>query len=306
VRWRLGRRSANIEDRRGMSTPIGMGMPRRMGMPGGFRIPGGRAGRAGGVGGIGIIVLALIAIFLGVDPSFLFQGGTLPDPSYQESQTPPSPAEEELKEFMSVVLADTEDTWHGLFEQLERTYQEPTVVLFSGAVSSACGFADAAVGPFYCPGDGKVYLDLSFFEELDERFGAPGDFAQAYVLAHEVGHHVQTLLGISDQVRQVRATLSAADGNALSVRQELQADCFAGIWAHHADRMRQVLEPGDIEEGLGAASAIGDDRLQRQAQGYVVPESFTHGSSEQRMRWFETGYSEGVLGACDTFSADQL
>jgi predicted metalloprotease len=306
VRWRLGRRSANIEDRRGMSTPIGMGMPRRMGMPGGFRIPGGRAGRAGGVGGIGIIVLALIAIFLGVDPSFLFQGGTLPDPSYQESQTPPSPAEEELKEFMSVVLADTEDTWHGLFEQLERTYQEPTVVLFSGAVSSACGFADAAVGPFYCPGDGKVYLDLSFFEELDERFGAPGDFAQAYVLAHEVGHHVQTLLGISDQVRQVRATLSAADGNALSVRQELQADCFAGIWAHHADRMRQVLEPGDIEEGLGAASAIGDDRLQRQAQGYVVPESFTHGSSEQRMRWFETGYSEGVPGACDTFSADRL
>jgi uncharacterized protein len=306
VRWRLGRRSANIEDRRGMGTPVGMGMPRGMGMPGGFRMPGGRAGRAGGMGGIGLIVIALIAIFLGVDPSFLFQGGPIPDPSYQERQSPPSPAEEELKEFMSVVLADTEDTWHGLFEQLERTYQEPTVVLFSGAVSSACGYANAAVGPFYCPGDRKVYLDLSFFQELDERFGAPGDFAQAYVLAHEVGHHVQTLLGISDQVRQVRATLSAADANALSVRQELQADCFAGIWAHHADRMRQVLEPGDLEEGLGAASAVGDDRLQRQAQGYVVPESFTHGSSEQRMRWFETGYSEGVLGACDTFSADQL
>jgi uncharacterized protein len=258
------------------------------------------------MGGIGLIVIALIAIFFGVDPSFLFQGGTISDPSYQQSQAPPSPAEEELKEFMSVVLADTEDTWHGLFEQLERTYQEPTVVLFSGAVSSACGFANAAVGPFYCPGDRKVYLDLSFFEELGARFGAPGDFAQAYVLAHEVGHHVQTLLGISDQVRQVRATLSAADANALSVRQELQADCFAGIWAHHADRMRQVLEPGDIEEGLRAASAIGDDRLQRQAQGYVVPESFTHGSSEQRMRWFQTGLSEGVLGACDTFSADQL
>jgi uncharacterized protein len=300
MRWRLGRRSANIEDRRGMGTPVGMGMP------GGFRMPGGRAGRAGGMGGIGLIVIALIAIFLGVDPSFLFQGGPIPDPSYQERQSPPSPAEEELKEFMSVVLADTEDTWHGLFEQLERTYQEPTVVLFSGAVSSACGFADAAVGPFYCPGDRKVYLDLSFFEELGERFGAPGDFAQAYVLAHEVGHHVQTLLGISDQVRQVRATLSAADANALSVRQELQADCFAGIWAHHADQMRQVLEPGDIEEGLRAASAIGDDRLQRQAQGYVVPESFTHGSSEQRMRWFETGYSEGVPGACDTFSVDRL
>jgi uncharacterized protein len=300
MRWRLGRRSANIEDRRGMGTPAGMGMP------GGFRIPGGRAGRAGGMGGIGLIVIALIAIFLGVDPSFLFQGGMIQDPTYQESQSPPSPAQEELKEFMSVVLADTEETWHGLFEQLERTYQEPTVVLFSGAVESACGFANAAVGPFYCPGDRKVYLDLSFFEELGDRFGAPGDFAQAYVLAHEVGHHVQTLLGISDQVRQVRATLSEADANALSVRQELQADCFAGIWAHHADRMRQVLEPGDIEEGLGAASAVGDDRLQGQAQGYVVPESFTHGSSEQRMRWFETGYSEGVLGACDTFSADQL
>jgi predicted metalloprotease len=258
------------------------------------------------VGGIGLIVIALIAIFLGVDPSFLFQGGMIQDPTYQESQSPPSPAQEELKEFMSVVLADTEDTWRGLFEQLERTYQEPTVVLFSGAVDSACGSANAAVGPFYCPGDRQVYLDLSFFEDLGERFDAPGDFAQAYVLAHEVGHHVQTLLGISDQVRQVRATLSEGDANALSVRQELQADCFAGIWAHHADRMRQVLEPGDIEEGLGAASAVGDDRLQRQAQGYVVPESFTHGSSEQRMRWFETGYREGVLGACDTFSADRL
>jgi uncharacterized protein len=306
MRWRLGRRSANIEDRRGMGTPVGMRMPRGMGMPGGFRMPGGRAGRAGGMGGIGLIVIALIAIFLGVDPSFLFQGGTISDPSYQQSEAPPSPAEEELKAFMSVVLADTEDTWHALFEQIERTYQEPTVVLFSGAVSSACGYANAAVGPFYCPGDRQVYLDLSFFEELGQRFGAPGDFAQAYVLAHEVGHHVQTLLGISDQVRQVRATLSEADANALSVRQELQADCFAGIWAHHADQSRQILEPGDIEEGLGAASAIGDDRLQRQAQGYVVPESFTHGSSEQRMRWFQNGYGEGVLSACDTFGADRL
>ena len=256
--------------------------------------------------GIGIIVIALIAIFLGVDPSFLFQGGPTPGPSYQEPQAPPSETEEELKAFMSVVLADTEDTWHALFEQIDRTYQEPVVVLFSGAVSSACGFANAAVGPFYCPGDRKVYIDLSFFEELGDRFGAPGDFAQAYVLAHEVGHHVQTLLGISDQVRSVRASLGEADANALSVRQELQADCFAGIWAHHAERMRQVLEPGDIEEGLAAASAIGDDRLQRQSQGYVVPESFTHGSSQQRMRWFQAGYDEGTLNACDTFSADQL
>jgi uncharacterized protein len=290
-----------------MGTPVGMRMPRGMRIPGGMRMPGGRAGRAGGIGGIGIIVIALIAIFLGVDPSFLFQqGGPTPGPSYQESQTPPSASEEELKAFMSVVLADTEDTWHALFEQIDRTYQEPVVVLFSGAVSSACGFANAAVGPFYCPGDRKVYIDLSFFEELGERFGAPGDFAQAYVLAHEVGHHVQTLLGISDQIRSVRANLAEADANALSVRQELQADCFAGIWAHHAERMRQVLEPGDIEEGLAAASAIGDDRLQRQAQGYVVPESFTHGSSEQRMRWFETGYDAGTLSACDTFGADRL
>jgi hypothetical protein len=303
----MGRRSANIEDRRGMGTPVGMRMPRGMRIPGGMRMPGGRAGRAGGIGGIGIIVIALIAIFLGVDPSFLFQqGGPTPGPSYQEAQPPPSASEEELKALMSVVLADTEDTWHALFEQIERTYQEPVVVLFSGAVSSACGFANAAVGPFYCPGDRKVYIDLSFFEELGERFGAPGDFAQAYVLAHEVGHHVQTLLGISDQVRSVRANLAEADANALSVRQELQADCFAGIWAHHAERMRQVLEPGDIEEGLAAASAIGDDRLQRQAQGYVVPESFTHGSSEQRMRWFETGYDAGTLSACDTFGADRL
>jgi uncharacterized protein len=205
-----------------------------------------------------------------------------------------------------VVLADTEDTWHPLFEQIDRTYEEPTLVLFSGAVESACGFANAAVGPFYCPGDRQVYIDLGFFEELSDRFGAPGDFAQAYVLAHEVGHHVQTLLGISDQVRSVREQLGEADANALSVRQELQADCFAGIWANHADRSRQLLEQGDIEEGLRAASAIGDDRLQRQAQGYVVPESFTHGSSEQRMRWFQAGFAEGELSACDTFGAGQL
>jgi predicted metalloprotease len=274
-------------------------------MPGGMRMPGGRAGRAGGVGGIGIIVIALIAIFLGVDPSLLFEDGPMPGSSYEQQRTPPSASEEELKAFMSVVLADTEDTWHAVFESIDRTYQEPVVVMFSGAVSSACGFANAAVGPFYCPDDRKVYLDLSFFEELDQRFGAPGDFAQAYVLAHEVGHHVQTLLGISDRVRSLRARVGEAEANALSVRQELQADCFAGIWAHHADRMRQILEPGDIEEGLAAASAIGDDRLQHQAQGYVVPESFTHGSSAQRVRWFQTGYEKGTLSACDTFSAER-
>jgi uncharacterized protein len=307
MRWQLGRRSTNVEDRRGMGAPTGMRMPRGMGMPGNLRLPRSRAGRAGGVGGIGIIVIALIAMFLGVDPSFLFQDGSMPGQSYQQSpQAPRSAAEEELREFVSVVLADTEDTWHVLFEQQGGTYQEPVLVLFSGSVESACGFASAAVGPFYCPGDRQVYIDLSFFQELSDRFGAPGDFAQAYVLAHEVGHHVQTLLGISDQVRSVRARLGEADANALSVQQELQADCFAGIWAHHADRSRQLLEQGDIEEGLRAASAIGDDRLQRQAQGYVVPESFTHGSSEQRMRWFQAGLAEGELSACDTFSADRL
>jgi predicted metalloprotease len=281
-------------------------MPGGMRMPGGFRMPRGRAGRAGGIGGIGIIVIALIAIFLGVDPSFVFQGGSPPGSSYQQAPAPRSAAAAELKDFVSVILADTEDTWHALFDQMDRTYQEPTLVLFSGAVDSACGTASAAVGPFYCPGDRQVYIDLGFYKELSDRFGAPGDFAQAYVLAHEVGHHVQTLLGISDQARSVRATLGEADANALSVRQELQADCFAGIWAHHADRSRQILEQGDIEEGLRAASAIGDDRLQRQAQGYVVPESFTHGSSAQRVRWFRTGFEEGELAACDTFSPDQL
>jgi predicted metalloprotease len=204
--------------------------------------------------------------------------------------------------FVGFVFDDVQKTWR---ERLDG-YNTSTMVLFRRGVRSACGTASTAVGPFYCPLDHKVYIDLSFYDDLRARFGAPGDFAQAYVLAHEVGHHVQTLLGISDQVRSVRTTLGEADANALSVRQELQADCFAGIWAHHADRSRQLLEQGDIEEGLRAASAIGDDRLQRQAQGYVVPESFTHGSSAQRMRWFQTGFVEGDLAACDTFSPDQL
>ena len=305
MRWQMGRRSANVEDRRGAS-PAGMRMPRRMGMPR-MRMPRGRAGRAGGLGGLGLIVIALIAMFLGVDPSFLFQGGQMtPGSSFQQPQQPPSAAQEKLAEFVSVVLADTEDTWNPLFEEMGGHYEEPTLVLFSGAVQSACGQASAAVGPFYCPLDRQVYIDLSFYEELSDRFGAPGDFAQAYVLAHEVGHHVQTLLGISDQVRKVRSGLDEAGANALSVRQELQADCYAGIWAYHADRARQIIEQGDVEEALTAATAIGDDRLQRQAQGYVVPESFTHGSSEQRVRWFQTGLDEGRLEACDTFGADPL
>jgi predicted metalloprotease len=220
---------------------------------------------------------------------------------YQESAE-----EAHLREFVSVVLADTEDTWGEIFAAAGRTYEQPSLVLFSGAVESACGLAQAAVGPFYCPGDHKLYIDLSFYDDLQNRFGAPGDFAQAYVIAHEVGHHVQTLLGISERNMAARRAASETEANELSVRQELQADCLAGIWAHHANRSRQLLEAGDIEEGLNAASAIGDDRLQRQSQGYVTPESFTHGSSQQRVTWFKRGYESGSPDSCDTFAARSL
>ncbi len=281
MRWQGRRGSQNVEDRRGM-----------------------RYGRAGGIG-IGTIVLALIAVYFGQDPSVVLQNAQQPGPAeqvpYEESA-----AEAHLREFVSFVLADTEQTWRGIFSGLGRTYEEPTLVLFSGAVESACGFAQAAVGPFYCPADHKVYIDLSFYEELQSRFGAPGDFAQAYVVAHEVGHHVQTLLGISERTVAARQRASEAESNALSVRQELQADCFAGIWAHSADRSRQLLEAGDIEEGLNAASAIGDDRMQRKSGGYISPESFTHGSSEQRVRWFKRGFESGTPESCDTFNTRQL
>jgi uncharacterized protein len=281
MRWQGRRGSQNIEDRRGM-----------------------RFGRAGGIG-IGTIVLALIAVYFGQDPSVVLQNVQEPG---QAEQVPyeESPAEARLREFVAFVLADTEETWGGIFTSMGSTYEDPTLVLFSGAVQSACGFAQAAVGPFYCPADHKVYIDLSFYEDLHSRFGAPGDFAQAYVVAHEVGHHVQTLLGISERTMAARQRASEAESNALSVRQELQADCFAGIWAHNADRSRQLLESGDIEEGLNAASAIGDDRLQRQSGGYIAPESFTHGSSEQRVRWFRRGYDAGTLESCDTFNTRQL
>ena len=205
-----------------------------------------------------------------------------------------------------MVLADTEDTWSTLFQEGGKRYVEPTLVLFSGLTRSACGLGEAAMGPFYCPGDQKVYIDLAFYDELRNDFGAPGDFAQAYVIAHEVGHHVQNLLGISDQVDAARRRVGTADRNRLSVMQELQADCFAGVWAHHAQRSRQILEQGDLEEGLNAASAIGDDRLQRQTRGYVTPDSFTHGSSDQRVSWFKQGLLEGQLAACDPFSATEL
>jgi hypothetical protein len=217
-----------------------------------------------------------------------------------------SPTENRLAEFVSVVLADTEDTWHELFRRANKTYREPTLVLFTGAVESACGFAQSATGPFYCPADEKVYIDLSFYQELKQRFHAPGDFAQAYVIAHEIGHHVQNLLGIAKKVNQLRSRVSEAESNQLSVMMELQADCLAGVWAYHADRSRRILEEGDIEEGLNAASAIGDDRLQRKSRGYVTPDSFTHGSSAQRVRWFQKGIASGDINQCNTFSADRL
>jgi predicted metalloprotease len=267
-----------------------------------------RVARRAGGGGIGVVVLALVAMYFGVDPSVILnQGGSmLGEPTQQTSSYRPSPEEEQLAQFVSVVLADTEETWHGLFGELNGRYQEPKLVLFSGNVQSACGYAQAAMGPFYCPGDNKVYIDLSFYQDLKRRYGAPGDFAQAYVIAHEVGHHVQNLLGLSTKVRKAQQQLSKAEGNALSVRMELQADCFAGVWAHHADRTRQLLEQGDIEEALTAASAIGDDRLQKQSRGYVTPDSFTHGTSQQRMRWFKRGVADGSIKGCNTFATENL
>lgn len=260
-----------------------------------------RAGPKLAGGGIGLLVLVGVGLFLGVDPSALMQVVQTQQQSAPAPATGRTKLDDEQSQFVAVVLADTEDTWNEIFRQSGRDYREPTLVLFSGSVRSACGFAQAAMGPFYCPADQKVYIDLSFYSDLQNRFQAPGDFAQAYVIAHEVGHHVQTLLGISAQVQRQKAQLSKAEANQLSVRQELQADCLAGIWAHHADRTRALLEQGDIEEGLNAASAIGDDRLQKQARGYVTPESFTHGSSAQRVNWFKRGYASGDVNACDTF-----
>jgi predicted metalloprotease len=281
MRWRTGRRSSNIEDRRGR------------------RVSRGVAG-----GGLGTVVIVLVALYFGVDPGVLMQG--VPTQSYTTETAPPSPEQQELADFVSVVLADTEDTWNAIFQQSGQRYQEPKLVLFTGAVQSACGFAQSAMGPFYCPGDQKVYIDLSFYDDLRTRHGAPGDFAQAYVIAHEIGHHVQNLTGISGEVQSMRRRVSETESNQLSVRLELQADCLAGIWANHADRSRQIIEAGDVEEALNAASAIGDDRLQKQATGHVVPESFTHGSSAQRVRWFRQGMTSGRFDACDTFEADRL
>jgi predicted metalloprotease len=282
MRWQTGRRSGNVEDRRGMRVS-----PRVAG------------------GGLGAIVIIVLALLFGVDPRMLTQ--MMPTESTVPESGPVQPgARDELSEFVSVVLADTEDTWNELFRRGGETYREPTLVLFSDAVQSACGFAQAAVGPFYCPSDQKVYIDLSFYQDLRARFQAPGDFAQAYVIAHEVGHHVQNLLGIAQQVHQAQQRASQEDANALSVRMELQADCLAGIWAHHANRTRQILEQGDVEEALNAATQIGDDRMQMRGRGYVSPDSFTHGSGEQRVRWFRVGLESGELQQCDTFAVARL
>lgn len=283
-------------------------------------------GRGGGAGLIRLLpmvfrmlgVKGTIVVVLALGAYSYFSGGGLggllgglEGTGVQTGQTAPqggkveqTAGEKALVEFVGVVLADTEETWNGVFEAQGQSYKEPRLVLYRGAVNSACGLGQAAMGPFYCPADQKVYLDLGFFDDLKQRHGAPGDFAQAYVIAHEVGHHVQTLLGISDKVREAKRGLSEEQQNQLSVKQELQADCFAGIWGHSANRSRQLLEQGDIEEGLNAASAIGDDRLQKQSRGYVSPESFTHGSSAQRVRWFRTGLEKGSLSACNTFAAE--
>jgi predicted metalloprotease len=271
----MGRRSDNIEDRRGMGIPI-VG------------------------GGIGTVVILLLALFFGFDPSSILPTGPSAPP-VTPNQSPSASGGDPVRDFVSVVLADTEDTWRAIFRDLGTQYREPKLVLFTGAVQSACGSASAAVGPFYCPSDQRLYLDLGFFRALRDRLGAPGDFAQAYVIAHEVGHHVQNLLGLG----QIRGGRGAGDNN-VSVRRELQADCLAGVWAHHAEQARKILEPGDLEEAIRAAAAIGDDRLQRQSQGTVVPDSFTHGTSAQRVRWLRAGLESGDVARCDTFRTREL
>jgi len=293
MKWEGNRESDNVEDRRGDDG-------------------GGGGGLLGGRSiGIGTIVVALLGGWVfGINPltilSLLSGGGA---PTAQVRPQGPAqrpPADDRMAAFVSTVLADTEDVWKDVFARGGRTYQEPRLVLFRGATQTACGRGQAAMGPFYCPGDQKVYIDLGFYETLKNQLGAPGDFAQAYVIAHEVGHHVQNLLGISGKMDQMRGRVSQVEYNALSVKLELQADCFAGVWAHHAQRARQILEQGDVEEAMNAAARIGDDALQRAGRGAVVPESFTHGTSAQRQRWFDTGLKNGSIKACDTFGARNL
>lgn len=291
MRWQGRRKSTNVSDQRGR---------------GGAGLPGGLMGGMLTKGGLGVVVvIVIIGLIMGKNPLALLQemaGGGESVGIEQGGSYTPTPEEERLAAFTSVVLADTEDVWNALLDG----YREPTLVLFSRSVSSACGLASAATGPFYCSADEKLYIDLSFFNELQSRFQAPGDFAQAYVVAHEVGHHIQHLLGIIGEVHAARGQMSEEEYNQLSVRLELQADFLAGVWAHHADQTKNILEEGDIEEALGAASAIGDDRLQMQSRGYVTPDSFTHGTSEQRMRWFKKGFETGDIRQGDTFNATNL
>lgn len=332
VRWRGRRQSDNVEDRRGESSPSGLPFPMRRGGGMRFPFPGrGGGGKRGGIGIVGMLVLVGLMLLFGVDPRVLLEGGMQPSQgpgagfpdiglpgggtaptqlpkrkSGSQARAPKTQSNDDLAKFMSVMLADTEDVWHAIFRQMGKRYQEPKLVLFTGGVRSGCGTAVSAMGPFYCPLDKKVYLDLSFYREMKTRFGASGDFAQAYVIAHEVGHHVQTLFGISRKVQDAKTKMSQRQSNALQVRMELQADCFAGVWAHNAERTKHILEPGDIEEGLNAASAIGDDNIQHRTQGHVVPDAFTHGSSKQRVRWFKRGLDTGDIHQCDTFTANNL
>ena len=278
--WKGRRQSSNVEDRRGRSTKVMVG------------------------GGIGTIILALAIYFLGGDPTQLLNNTQLND-SQTTAPYQGTAEENELAQFVSVVLAETEDVWTDLFRKEGMDYKYPKLVLYSGSVQSACGFSGAATGPFYCPGDYKLYIDLSFYDELQQRFQAPGDFAMAYVIAHEVGHHVQTLLGINEKVMSLRSRLSEKEFNQYLIRLELQADYLSGVWAHYVQRMN-LLEEGDIDEALNAVSAVGDDRIQKNIQGYVVPDSFTHGTSEQRKRWFYKGFKSGDLNGGDTFNAGNL
>jgi hypothetical protein len=284
MRWKGLRRSENVEDRRRIS-PAGMAIG----------------------GGIGTLIIVILGILLGADPQKMLnmlQNNQQAAP--QQGGAPDDPAEAERVDFVKAVLGDTEDVWHDLFQKAGKEYREPKLDLFRGRTESGCGFASAAVGPFYCPADEKVYIDLAFYKELAERFKAPGEFAEAYVIAHEIGHHVQNLLGISNKVHAQQQALGKSEANQLSVRLELQADFLAGVWAHHAHQARQILEAGDVESALRAATAIGDDRLQKQSQGYVVPDSFTHGTSEQRVRWFRRGLESGNMSQGDTFVTDDL
>ncbi|MGE4475757.1 MAG: neutral zinc metallopeptidase [Stutzerimonas sp.] len=285
MRWKRARRSDNVVDARGRS---------------GMRL-------GGGLGLGGIVIVVVLGLLTGQDPLQLLGQLAGQEGSTVQQQRPSATGDDPQVDFVRAILGDTEDTWQALFRQSGEQYRDPRLVLFRGGVNSACGFASSAVGPFYCPGDQQVYLDLQFFDEMARRFSAAGDFAQAYVIAHEVGHHVQTLLGVSQQVQQARARGARLEGdNGLLVRQELQADCLAGVWAHHAQQRHDWLEQGDLEEALNAASAIGDDRLQQQSQGRVVPDAFTHGTSAQRVRWFRTGFDSGEPGRCDTFKAPRL